>query len=60
MIIKIKKDMKMRGFLYLTEESYLGKRKGTMKYKKTMEEVEIEEPKNFLLEHLRKERKLSE
>lgn len=52
--------MKMRGFLYLIKESYLGKRKGTMKYKKTMEEVEIEEPKNFLLEHLRKERKLSE
>ena len=49
-ISKIKDDMKMRGFLHWTEESYLLKTKDIMKYfKKTMEEVEIEEIRKFLL-----------
>ena len=60
-ISKMKEDMKMRGFSHWTEESYLGKTKDIMKYfKKPMEEVEIEELRNFLLKHLREERKLSE
>ena len=60
-ISKMKEDMKMRGFSHWTEESYLLKTKDIMKYfKKPMEEVEIEELRNFLLKHLREERKLSE
>ena len=53
-ISKMKDDMKMRGFSHWTEESYLGKTKDIMKYfRKPMEEVEIEELRNFLLKHLR-------
>ena len=60
-ISKMKEDMKMRGFSHWTEESYLLKTKDIMKYfRKSMEEVEIEELRNFLLKHLREERKLSE
>ena len=60
-ISKMKDDMKMRGFSYWTEESYLGKTKDIMKYfNKPMEKVETEELRNFLLKHLREERKLSE
>ena len=60
-ISKMKDDMKMRGFSHWTEESYLLKTKDIMKYfKKSMEKVEIEELRNFLLKHLREERKLSE
>ena len=60
-ISKMKEDMKMRGFSHWTEESYLLKTKDIMKYfRKPMEEVEIEELRNFLLKHLREERKLSE
>ncbi len=41
-----------------TEESYLGKTKDIMKYfNKPMEKVETEELRNFLLKHLREERK---
>ena len=60
-ISKMKDDMKMRGFSHWTEESYLSKTKDIMKYfGKTMEEVTIEELRNFLLKYLREERKLSE
>ena len=60
-ISKMKDDMKMRGFSHWTEESYLLKTKDIMKYfKKAMEEVEIEELRDFLLKYLREERKLSE
>ena len=60
-ISKMKDDMKMRGFSHWTEESYLGKTKDIMKYfNKPMEKVETEELRNFLLKHLREERKLSE
>ena len=60
-LIKMNEDMKMRGFSHWTEESYLLKTKDIMKYfKKPMEEVEIEELRNFLLKHLREELKLSE
>ena len=60
-ISKMKEDMKMRGFSHWTEESYLGKTKDIMRYfKKTIEEVTIEELRKFLLKHLREEKKLSE
>ena len=60
-LIKMNEAMKMRGFSHWTEESYLLKTKDIMKYfKKPMEEVEIEELRNFLLKYLREERKLSE
>ena len=58
---KMKDDMKMRGFSHWTEESYLGKTKDIIKYfRKPIEEVTIEELRNFLLKYLREERKLSE
>ena len=51
---KMKNDMKMRNFSHYTYDSYLGKTKDIMKYfKKPMEQVEIEELRNFLLKHLR-------
>ena len=60
-ISKMKEDMKMRGFSHWTEESYLLKTKDIMRYfRKSMEEVTIEELRNFLLKYLREERKLSE
>lgn len=61
LIKKMKEDMKMRGFSHWTEESYLGKTKDIIKYfRKPLEEVTIEELRNFLLKYLREERKLSE
>ena len=60
-IRKLKDDMKMRGFSHWTEQSYLSKTKEIMKYfKKPMEEVKIEELREFLLKYLREERKLAE
>ena len=60
-ISKMRDDMKMRGFSHWTEESYLLKTKDIMKYfKKPMEEVKIEELRDFLLKYLKEERKLSE
>ena len=60
-ISKMKEDMKMRGFSHWTEESYLLKTKDIMRYfKKPMEEVKIEELRDFLLKYLKEERKLSE
>lgn len=60
-IKKMKEDMEMRGFSYHTKDSYLRKTKDVMKYfKKPMEEVTIEELRNFLLIYLKEERKLSE
>ena len=60
-ISKMKDDMKMRGFSHWTEQSYLSKTKEIMKYfKKPMEEVKIEELREFLLKYLREERKLAE
>ena len=54
---KMKDDMKMRGFSHWTEESYLLKTKDIMRYfKKPMEEVKIEELRNFLLKYLKEEK----
>ena len=60
-IRKMTEDMEMRGFSKWTKESYLSKTKDVMKYfNKPMEEVKIEELREFLLKYLREERKLSE
>ena len=60
-IKKMKEDMEMRGFSHHTKDSYLRKTKDVMKYfKKPIEEVTIEELRNFLLIYLKEERKLSE
>ncbi len=61
LIIKLKKDMKMRNFSHYTYDSYLGKTKEMIKYfNKPMEDVTIDELRDFLLKYLREERKLSE
>ena len=58
---KMKEDMEMRGFSHWTKASYEGKAKEIIKYfNKSMEEVTIEELRNFLLKYLKEERKLSE
>ena len=58
---KMDEDMKMRGFSHWTEESYRNKAKHVMKYfKKPLEEVTIEELREFLLKYLKEEKKLSE
>ena len=61
-ITKMKEDMKMRGFSYYTEDSYLRKAKDVMKYfkEKELEEVTVEELRKYLLKYLREERNLSE
>ena len=60
-IIKMKEDMEMRGFSHYTKDSYLRKTKDVMKYfKKPIEEVTIEELRNFLLIYLKEEKNLSE
>ena len=61
LIQKMKEDMKMRGFSYYTEESYLRKAKDVIKYfKKPMEEVTTEELRKYLLRYLKEEKKLTE
>jgi len=58
---KMKEDMEMRGFSHWTKESYELKAKDTMRYfKKPMEEVTIDELREYLLKYLKEERKLSE
>lgn len=58
---KMKEDMKMRGFSHYTYDAYLGKAKDIMRYfNKPMEEVTIEELRDFLLKYLKEERKLAE
>lgn len=60
-IEKMTEDMEMRGFSKWTKESYLSKTKDVMKYfNKPMEKVKIEELREFLLKHLKEERRLSE
>lgn len=58
---KMDEDMKMRGFSHWTEESYRSKTKYIIEYfNKPMEEVKIEELRDFLLKYLKEERQLSE
>ena len=54
---KMDEDMKMRGFSHWTEESYRNKAKHVMKYfKKPLEELRIEELREFLLKYLKEEK----
>ena len=57
-IRKMKEDMKMRGFSHHTEDSYLRKAKDVMEYfkGKELEEVTVEELRNYLLKYLREEK----
>ena len=59
---KMKKDMKMRNFSHYTYDSYLGKTKDIIKYFKDiqLEEVTTDELRDFLLNYLKNERKLSD
>ena len=56
---KLKEDMEMRRFSDYTKYSYLHKTKNMIKYfKKPLEEVKIEELRNYLLKYLKDEKKL--
>ena len=60
-ISKMREDMDMRGFSHYTKEQYERKTKHLMKYlNKPLEEVTVEELRNYLLKHLREEKGLSE
>lgn len=62
LIKKMKEDMNMRNFSKYTYDSYLGKTKDIMKYfgEKQLEEVTIDELREFLLKYLKEERKLAD
>ena len=61
LVQKMKEDMELRGFSKYTYDSYLGKTKDIIKYfNKPLEEVTIQELRDFLLKHLKEERGLSE
>lgn len=61
LIQKMKEDMELRGFSKYTYDSYLGKTKDIIKYfKKPLEELKMEELRNYLLKYLKEERGLSE
>ena len=59
---KMSKDMQMRNFSKYTYDSYLGKAKDIMRYfkDKRLEEVTTDELRNFLLNYLKNERRLSD
>ena len=61
LVQKMEEDMEMRRFSDYTKYSYLHKTKQMMKYfEKPLEEVKIEELRNYLLKYLKEEKKLSE
>ena len=61
LIQKMKEDMELRGFSKHTYDSYLSKTRDVMKYfKKPLEEVTMQELRDFLLKRLKEERGLSE
>ena len=58
---KMKEDMEMRGFSHYTKDQYERKSKDLMKYfNKHVDEVTVEELRNYLLKYLREEKGLSE
>jgi len=58
---KMNQDMKMRNFSHYSYDTYMSKTKEMIKYfDKPMEEVTVEELRNFLYEHLLNERKLAD
>ena len=61
LVQKMEEDMKMRRFSDYTKYSYLHKTKNMIKYfKKPLEEVKIEELRNYLLKYWKDEKKLAE
>ena len=53
---KLSQDMKMRNFSYYTYDSYMRKTKEMIKYfNKSLEQVTIEELRDYLYKHLLKE-----
>lgn len=61
LIQKMKEDMEMRNFSHYTYSSYLNKAGHIIKYfKKPMEEVTIEELRKYLLEYLKKTKRLGD
>jgi len=61
LVQKMKEDMEMRGFSKHTYDSYLNKTRDVIKYfTKPLEEVTMQELRDFLLKHLKEERGLSE
>lgn len=61
LLIKMSQDMKMRNFSHYTYAAYMSKTKEMIKYfNKEMEELTLEEIRNFLFEYLLNERKLSD
>lgn len=58
---KLDQDMKMRNFSHYTYDAYFGKTEEIIKYfEKSLEEVTIEELRDYLFKHLTNERKLSD
>ena len=58
---KLSQDMKMRNFSHYTYDTYMGKTKELIKYfNKPLEEVTIEELRDFLYKYLLEERKLAD
>lgn len=58
---KMKEDMEMRGFSQITKSEYERKAKNLMKYfNKPVDEVTVEELRNYLLKYLKEEKGLSE
>ena len=61
LIEKLKEDMEMRGFSHHTKDSYLRKAKEVVEYfEKPMKQVTTKELREFLMKHLREEKKVSE
>lgn len=61
LIKKMSQDMRMRNFSHYTYDAYMGKTKEMIKYfNKPMEDVTIEELRDFLYKYLLKERKLAD
>ena len=61
LISKMRKDMELRNFSKYTYGAYLTKTKDVIRYfKKPLEEVTIEELRDFLMKYLKYERKLSD
>ena len=58
---KLQEDMEMRGFSHHTKDSYYRKAKEIVKYfGKPMNQVTTKELREFLMKHIRKEKKISE
>lgn len=61
LIIKLQEDMEMRGFSKYTKSNYYSKAKEIIKYfEKPIEKVNTKELREFLMNYLRKKKKISE